>query len=65
MRSVFAYNAKDVKADPFSIGKALVGGLAQQMTPELAQLYDEQKIVLTKRSIGQRRRNQLERQAAQ
>jgi hypothetical protein len=36
-----------------------------QMTPDLAQLYDEQKIVLTPRSIKQRQRNQLERQAAQ
>lgn len=36
-----------------------------QMTQELADLYDEQKIVLTSRSIKQRQRNQLERQAAQ
>lgn len=36
-----------------------------QMTPELAQLYEQQKIVLTQRSIAQRQRNQLERQAAQ
>lgn len=36
----------------------------QQMTAELAGIYDEQKIVLTSRSIKQRQRNQLERQAA-
>lgn len=36
-----------------------------QMTQELADLYDQQKIVLTSRSIKQRQRNQLERQAAQ
>lgn len=35
-----------------------------QMTQELADIYDEQKIVLTNRSIKQRQRNQLERQAA-
>lgn len=35
------------------------------MTQELADIYDEQKILLTKRSIKQRQRNQLERQAAQ
>jgi uncharacterized protein YjbJ (UPF0337 family) len=36
----------------------------QQMTAELAEIYDEQKIVLTSRSIKQRQRNQLEREAA-
>ncbi len=35
-----------------------------QMTAELAEIYDEQKIVLTSRSIKQRQRNQLERDAA-
>jgi hypothetical protein len=35
-----------------------------QMTAELAGIYDEQKIVLTSRSIKQRQRNQLERDAA-
>lgn len=36
----------------------------QHMTAELAGIYDEQKIVLTSRSIKQRQRNQLEREAA-
>lgn len=35
-----------------------------EMTNELAELYEKQKIVLTSRSIKQRQRNQLERQAA-
>lgn len=35
-----------------------------QMTQDLADTYDEQKIVLTSRSIKQRQRNELERQAA-
>lgn len=35
-----------------------------QMTKELADTYDEQKIILTNRSIKQRQRNALERQAA-
>lgn len=36
----------------------------KEMTQELADIYDEQKIVLTSRSIKQRQRNALERQAA-
>lgn len=39
------------------------GKFGRQMTKELADTYDEQKIVLTNRSIKQRQRNQLERQA--
>lgn len=35
----------------------------QTMTPELAKAYEDQKIVLNSRSLGQRRRNILERQA--
>lgn len=39
------------------------GKFGTQMTKELADTYDEQKIVLTNRSIKQRQRNELERQA--
>jgi len=34
-----------------------------QMTQELADIYDEQKIILTRRSVKQRQRNQLNRQS--
>lgn len=55
-----AYNAYLVKAfTPF--GQTY----GANMTQELSDLYDQQKIVLTSRSIKQRQRNQLERQAAQ
>lgn len=37
----------------------------KEMTQELADLYDEQKIVLTNRSIKQRQTNYLQRQAAE
>lgn len=59
-RTAKAYN--QYLAEQFGPFAGTYGGT---MTQELADVYSQQKIILTPRSIKQRQRNQLQKQAAQ